>query len=676
MASIPESIFEEYKQLVAELNQHNHRYYVLDDPSVPDSEYDRQMRALQEIERVYVDAVAEDSPTQRVGGAALQSFSQITHVLPMLSLDNAFSDAELEDFERKVKDRLNQTIEIDYVCEPKLDGAAVSVLYRDGLLVYGATRGDGSVGEDITANVRTIKNVPLKLQGDNIPEILEVRGEIYLPKAGFDALNEAARAAGGKTFVNPRNAAAGSLRQLDSKVTASRPLEMCAYSVGQYQAETTPSTHQGMLEALGGWGFKLNEHMETVTGIDACADYYKRLAQRRNKLPYDIDGIVYKVNQLALQERLGFVAKAPRWAIARKFPAQEEMTQLLGVEFQVGRTGAITPVARLQPVFVGGVTVSNATLHNRDEIERLGVRVGDFVIIRRAGDVIPQISKVVLEKRPPNAEPILFPERCPVCQSSVQRNEGEAVARCSGGLFCGAQIKEAIKHFASRKAMDIDGLGDKLVELMVDETIIFSVADLYDLDEKRLVGLERMAEKSAANLVAAITVSKQTTLAKFLYALGIREVGEATAQTLANNFGAIEPIAQASAEELLEIDDIGPVVARHIVNFFRNPDNLSIIEALRNAGVRWADIDLLSQDSQPLKGQTWVLTGGMQIMSRAEAKDALQALGAKVASSVSAKTNQVVAGPGAGSKLTKAESLGIPVMDEAQFMDFLSAQRQ
>ena len=382
------------------------------------------------------------------------------------------------------------------------------------------------------------------------------------------------------------------------------------------------------------------------------------------------------MNQLALQERLGFVAKAPRWAIARKFPAQEEMTQLLGVEFQVGRTGAITPVARLQPVFVGGVTVSNATLHNRDEIERLGVRVGDFVIIRRAGDVIPQISKVVLEKRPPNAEPILFPERCPVCQSSVQRNEGEAVARCSGGLFCGAQIKEAIKHFASRKAMDIDGLGDKLVELMVDETIIFSVADLYDLDEKRLVGLERMAEKSAANLVAAITVSKQTTLAKFLYALGIREVGEATAQTLANNFGAIEPIAQASVEELLEIDDIGPVVARHIVNFFRNPDNLSIIEALRNAGVRWADIDLSSQDSQPLKGQTWVLTGGMQIMSRAEAKDALQALGAKVASSVSAKTNQVVAGPGAGSKLTKAESLGIPVMDEAQFMDFLSAQRQ
>ena len=674
MALIPKKILEEYKNLVAELNQHNHHYYVLDNPSVPDSEYDRQMRKLQEVEVSHPDIVTEDSPTQRVGGMALQSFSQITHGLPMLSLDNAFSDAELQDFERKVKDRLNQTADIEYVCEPKLDGAAVSILYRDGVLVYGATRGDGNIGEDITANVRTIKSVPLKLQGHNIPHLLEVRGEIYLPKVGFDALNEAARAVGGKTFVNPRNAAAGSLRQLDSKVTASRPLEMCAYSVGQYQAESTPTTHQDMLQALCGWGFKLNDYVETVTGVDACADYYQRLAKRRNKLPYDIDGIVYKVNELALQERLGFVAKAPRWAIARKFPAQEEMTQLLGVEFQVGRTGAITPVARLDPVFVGGVTVSNATLHNRDEIQRLGVRIGDVVIIRRAGDVIPQIAKVVLEKRPLDAEVIVFPERCPVCQSSVQRNTGEVVARCSGGLFCGAQIKEAIKHFASRKAMDIDGLGDKLVELMVDKAIIFSVADLYELDESRLVGLERMAEKSVANLVAAIDVSKETTLAKFLYALGIREVGEATAQTLANNFGAIEMIAQSSVEELLEIDDIGPVVARHIANFFRNPDNLSIIEALRNAGVKWPDIDLLSQGAQPLKGQTWVLTGGMQIMSRAEAKDALQALGAKVASSVSAKTSQVVAGPGAGSKLTKAEKLGIAVMDEAELMAFLSAQ--
>ena len=672
MASIPENIFRQYQDLVEELNKHNHRYYVLDDPSVPDIEYDRQLRELQSIEGHYREIIALDSPSQRVGGAALSSFSQIKHALPMLSLDNAFTDTELQEFERRLKDRLNSSADIEYVCEPKLDGAAVSLLYRDGALIYGATRGDGSVGEDITANVRTIKNVPLKLHGDNIPATLEVRGEIYLPLSGFDALNAAAVLSGDKTFVNPRNAAAGSLRQLDSKITASRPLEMCAYSVGQYLADRVPETHEDMLSALRGWGFKINDHVETVKGIAACENYYQRLAERRQILPYDIDGIVYKVNSLQLQERLGFVAKAPRWAIARKFPAQEEMTQLIDVEFQVGRTGAITPVARLEPVFVGGVTVSNATLHNGDEINRLGVRIGDTVIIRRAGDVIPQIAKVVLDKRPQNALPVVFPERCPVCQSAVRRTEGEAVARCSGGLFCGAQIKEAIKHFASRKAMDIDGLGDRLVELMVDESVIFSVADLYDLNVDKLVKLERMAEKSASNLIGAIAVSKKTTLAKFLYALGIREVGEATAHTLANNFGSIELIGKASADELLEIDDVGPIVARYIVNFFQNPDNLSIIQALRDAGVKWEDIDLSSLEDQPLKGQIWVLTGGMEIMSRAEAKDRLQALGAKVASSVSAKTTQVVAGPGAGSKLTKAKTLDIAVMNEQQFVNFLA----
>jgi DNA ligase (NAD+) len=672
MASIPENIFRQYQDLVEELNKHNHRYYVLDDPSVPDIEYDRQLRELQSIEGLYREIIALDSPSQRVGGAALSSFSQIKHALPMLSLDNAFTDTELQEFERRLKDRLNSSADIEYVCEPKLDGAAVSLLYRDGALIYGATRGDGSVGEDITANVRTIKSVPLKLHGDNIPATLEVRGEIYLPLSGFDALNAAAVLSGDKTFVNPRNAAAGSLRQLDSKITASRPLEMCAYSVGQYLADRVPETHEDMLSALRGWGFKINDHVETVKGIAACENYYQRLAERRQILPYDIDGIVYKVNSLQLQERLGFVAKAPRWAIARKFPAQEEMTQLIDVEFQVGRTGAITPVARLEPVFVGGVTVSNATLHNGDEINRLGVRIGDTVIIRRAGDVIPQIAKVVLDKRPQNALPVVFPERCPVCQSAVRRTEGEAVARCSGGLFCGAQIKEAIKHFASRKAMDIDGLGDRLVELMVDESVIFSVADLYDLNVDKLVKLERMAEKSASNLIGAIAVSKKTTLAKFLYALGIREVGEATAHTLANNFGSIELIGKASADELLEIDDVGPIVARYIVNFFQNPDNLSIIQALRDAGVKWEDIDLSSLEDQPLKGQIWVLTGGMEIMSRAEAKDRLQALGAKVASSVSAKTTQVVAGPGAGSKLTKAKTLDIAVMNEQQFVNFLA----
>ncbi len=672
MSSIPENILRQYQDLVEELNKHNHRYYVLDDPTVPDIEYDRQLRELQSIEGLYREIIALDSPSQRVGGAALSSFSQIKHALPMLSLDNAFTDTELQEFERRLKDRLNSSADIEYVCEPKLDGAAVSLLYRDGALIYGATRGDGSVGEDITANVRTIKSVPLKLHGDNIPATLEVRGEIYLPLSGFDALNAAAVLSGDKTFVNPRNAAAGSLRQLDSKITASRPLEMCAYSVGQYLADRVPETHEDMLSALGGWGFKINDHVETVKGIAACENYYQRLAERRQILPYDIDGIVYKVNSLQLQERLGFVAKAPRWAIARKFPAQEEMTQLIDVEFQVGRTGAITPVARLEPVFVGGVTVSNATLHNGDEINRLGVRIGDTVIIRRAGDVIPQIAKVVLDKRPQNALPVVFPERCPVCQSAVRRTEGEAVARCSGGLFCGAQIKEAIKHFASRKAMDIDGLGDRLVELMVDESVIFSVADLYDLNVDKLVKLERMAEKSASNLIGAIVVSKKTTLAKFLYALGIREVGEATAHTLANNFGSIELIAKASADELLEIDDVGPIVARYIVNFFQNPDNLSIIQALRDAGVKWEDIDLSSLEDQPLKGQIWVMTGGMEIMSRAEAKDRLQALGAKVASSVSAKTTQVVAGPGAGSKLTKAKTLDIAVMNEQQFVNFLA----
>jgi DNA ligase (NAD+) len=677
MANIPEHVLIDYERLKDELNQHNHRYYVLDDPSVPDAEYDRQMRQLQDIESQYPSLRTTDSPSQRVGGEALSAFTQVRHDVAMLSLDNAFSETELEDFDRRVKDRLNYAAlkdapEIDYACEPKLDGVAVSLLYRDGLLVRGATRGDGTVGEDITANVRTINSIPLKLVGDNIPSLLEVRGEIYLPRAGFESLNAKAIAAGEKTFVNPRNAAAGSLRQLDSKITASRPLEICAYSVGQFVAETRPDSHLSMLQALASWGFKINEHMQVVSGIAACEDYYQTLAERRDGLAYDIDGIVYKVNDLRLQERLGFVAKAPRWAVARKFPAQEEMTKLLDVEFQVGRTGAVTPVARLEPVFVGGVTVSNATLHNGDEIQRLGICIGDTVIIRRAGDVIPQIAKVVLEKRPADARPIVFPERCPVCESAVVRAEGEAVARCSGGLFCGAQIKQAIKHFASRKAMDIDGLGDKLVDLLVDRGVIFSVADLYDLKAEQLEGLERLAEKSAANLVAAIDASKETSLAKFFYSLGIREVGETTGQTLANNFGSLEAVIAADAEALLEVDDIGPIVAGHIGEFFRNPDNLSIIQALRDAGVHWADIDQNAQASQPLKGQTWVLTGGMDIMSRAEAKDRLQELGAKVAGSVSAKTAQVVAGPGAGSKLTKAQALEIPIMDEAEFIDFLS----
>jgi DNA ligase (NAD+) len=677
MAQILEQVRAEYEQLKDELNQHNHRYYVLDEPTIPDSEYDRSMRRLQDIEQQHPELLSDDSPSQRVGGAALPSFSQVSHAVPMLSLDNAFSEEELEAFDRRISDRLNykDDQQIDFVCEPKLDGVAVSLLYSQGLLVRGATRGDGKVGEDITANVRTINSIPLRLNGDGIPELLEVRGEIYLPRGGFDKINAAAIAKGDKPFVNPRNAAAGSLRQLDSKITASRPLEMCAYSVGQFQGGETPDSHLNMLKALGSWGFKINTYVEAVQGIAACEAYYERMQERRDQLPYDIDGIVYKVNDLALQQRLGFVAKAPRWAIARKFPAQEEMTQLVDVEFQVGRTGALTPVARLAPVFVGGVTVSNATLHNGDEIARLGLCIGDTVIIRRAGDVIPKVAAVVLDRRPENAQPIVFPENCPVCQSSVRRVEGEAVARCSGGLFCGAQSKEAIKHFASRKAMDIDGLGDKLVELLVDRGLIYSPADLYELSATKIADLERMGEKSAQNLIDSIAVSRQTTLAKFLFALGIREVGEATGQTLARNFGSLEAIIEAEQDALLEVDDIGPVVAYYIRDFFRNPDNLSIINALRESGVSWDDIDITAQDSQPLKGQTWVLTGGMEIMSRAEAKDRLQELGAKVAGSVSAKTSQVVAGPGAGSKLTKAQSLDIPVFDEEQFLAFLEGHK-
>ena len=672
MLNIPEEVHQRYQRLKSELNQHNHAYYVLDDPSIPDSDYDRLMRELQDIEQQYAELRTPDSPSQRVGGMALDSFSQVKHEVPMLSLDNAFSDIEMIDFERRIKDRinLNESQNITYACEPKLDGVAVSLIYERGLLIRGATRGDGSVGEDITANVRTIKSIPLRLQGDDLPELLEVRGEIYMPLAGFNQFNKKARETGEKPFVNPRNAAAGSLRQLDSKITATRPLEMCAYSVGQYQGNQKPDSHFAMLKLLGTLGFKINPHIKQVEGINACEDYYQYLANLRDQLDYDIDGIVYKVNDFNLQQRLGFVAKAPRWAIARKFPAQEEMTKLLDVEFQVGRTGAVTPVARLEPVFVGGVTVGNATLHNADEINRLGVCIGDTVIVRRAGDVIPQIVKAVVDKRPQGAQPIVFPDRCPVCQSSVKRIEGEVVARCTGGLFCGAQTKEAIKHYASRKAMDIDGLGDKLVDALVDNDLIYSVADLYELKLEKLVNLERMAQKSAENLLNSIEVSKQTTLPKFLYSLGIREVGEATAQTLANNFGTLDGVIAATAEQLLEVEDVGPVVAGHIVDFFRNPDNLSIVDALRNSGVQWKDIDQSAQ-ALPLKGQTWVLTGTLETMSRAEAKDRLQQFGAKVAGSVSAKTHAVVAGPGAGSKLSKAQTLGVQVLTEESLIAFL-----
>lgn len=672
MVAVDPVIREEAHALCEQLNEHNHRYYVLDDPTVPDAEYDRLMQRLQQIEAQHPSLKSTDSPTQRVGGEALSSFQSVAHEVPMLSLDNAFSDEALIGFDRRVTERLKSPGALAYACEPKLDGVAVSLLYREGVLVRGATRGDGATGEDITENVRTINSIPLKLQTDSPPGLLEVRGEIYLPRAGFEKLNAEARAVGEKLFVNPRNAAAGSLRQLDSKITASRPLEMAAYSLGRIEGLEQPETHSATLDLLRSWGFLINPHVEVAPNIESCLSYYQRMAEIRDQLPCDIDGIVYKVDNIALQQRLGFVARAPRWAIARKFPAQEEMTVLNDVEFQVGRTGAVTPVARLEPVFVGGVTVSNATLHNQDEVVRLGIKVGDTVIVRRAGDVIPKIVSVVLDKRPVDALDIVFPDHCPVCYSPVERVEGEAVTRCSGGLICSAQRKEAIKHYASRKALDIEGLGDKLIDQLVDQGLVNSVDDLYGLDMEQLTGLERMGAKSAQNLLAALDESKHTTLPHFLYALGVREVGEATARSLAQHFGHLEALHSSSQEDLQEVSDVGPIVAHFVHEFFQQADNLEIINRLRAAGVQWPDITPQGQQLLPLSGQTWVLTGAMEAMGRAEAKEKLQHLGAKVAGSVSAKTSCVVSGTDAGSKLKKAEALGVEVLGEAAFLALLT----
>lgn len=672
--NIPKQKRERAQELHELLQRANYQYYVRDDPELPDAEYDRRLRELQDMEKQFPELRTPDSPTQRVGAEPLSSFAEVRHEVPMLSLDNAFSDEELLEFDRRVCERLNSKGPIEYACEPKLDGIAISLLYRDGVLERAATRGDGTTGEDITQNVRTVGSVPLRLRQAKgvakIPAVLEVRGEIYMPKAGFAELNRKAAAAGEKLFVNPRNAAAGSLRQLDSRITARRPLELCVYGTGLVEGANLPGEHVATLELLGHLGFRINSQMGVAADIQACIDYYKELGEKRETLPYDIDGIVFKVNSISMQRRLGFVARAPRWAMAYKFPAQEEMTELVDVEFQVGRTGAVTPVARLKPVFVGGVTVSNATLHNRDEIQRLGVMIGDTVVIRRAGDVIPQVVSVVESKRPGDARAIEFPSHCPVCDSPVESTPGEAVARCSGGLICSAQRKQAIKHFASRKAMDIDGLGDKLVEQLVDEGLLHSVSGLYHLDLQQLAGLERMGQKSAQNLLDALEHSKDTTLPKFLYALGVREVGEATARNLARHFGTLEELAAATEEALQEVDDVGPVVAHFVAEFFHQPHAQEEIEALCQIGVHWP-VEETGGEEQPLSGQTWVLTGKLETLSRSEAKDYLQRLGAKVAGSVSVKTSHVVAGPGAGSKLNKARELEIPVMDEEGLMEML-----
>jgi DNA ligase (NAD+) len=649
-------------ELREQLNYHNYLYYVLDNPEIPDAEYDRMLRELQGLEERYPELRSADSPTQRVGGEALSAFAEVQHEVPMLSLGNVFSAEELADFDRRCREGLDID-EIEYMAEPKIDGLAISLLYEDGVLVRGATRGDGATGEDVTHNVKTIGAIPLRLTGKGIPKRLEVRGEIYMPLKGFEALNQRQLENNAKTFANPRNAAAGSLRQLDSTITAERPLTMFCYGVGVMEGARPAKTHSATLEQLRGWGLRVSDEQAVVKGVKGCETYYEQLLARRDELDYEIDGIVYKVNRHDQQQTLGFVSRAPRWAIAHKFPAQEEMTKLLAIDIQVGRTGALTPVARLEPVAVGGVTVTNATLHNEDEIRRKDVRVGDVVIVRRAGDVIPEVVSSVKSKRKKGARQFKVPTKCPECGSEVVRVEGEAVARCSGGLFCPAQRKESIKHFASRRAMDIDGLGDKLVEQLVDAGMIQDVADLYTLSVEQLTTLERMGEKSATNLVAALEKSKATTLPRFIFSLGIREVGEATARNLAMHFGSLEKIIKATQEQLEEVPDVGPVVAKNIVAFDHQAHNREVIDKLIKAGVHWEDIECKPVGEQPLAGKTIVLTGALS-MPRNEVKEVLQALGAKVSGSVSKKTAYVIAGSDAGSKLAKAQELGIPVLDE------------
>ena len=673
-ASASASPAAEAAALREQLREHNRRYYVLDDPAIPDAEYDRLLRRLQELESARPELVAPDSPTQRVGAQPAAGFAEVRHAVPMLSLENAFNAEEMEDFNRRVQGRLQSDAALEYACEPKLDGIAVSLLYRGGALERAATRGDGRTGEDITHNIRTIPAVPLRLLGDDYPPVLEVRGEVYLPRAGFEAMNARARERGEKAFVNPRNAAAGTLRQLDPRIAAERPLQIYCYGVGLVEGTAgLPATHLAILEKLRGWGLRINPESAPAIGIEACDAYYQQLAERRDQLPYDIDGVVFKVDRIDLQQELGAVSRAPRWAIARKFPAQEEATRLLEVEFQVGRTGAVTPVAKLEPVFVGGVTVSNATLHNADEIKRLGVMRGDRVVVRRAGDVIPQVVSVLRSDRPSDARKIVFPKKCPACGSPLERAEDEAAIRCSGGLVCPAQRKQAILHFASRLAMDIEGLGDKLVDQLVEEGHVQTVADLYELNEETLAGLERMGEKSARNLLAALEAGKDVPLARFIYALGIREVGEATARSLAAHFGDWESLADAEEEALQEVPDVGPVVASHLRGFFKSAPMLRearrLLRHLRLQNPpRRAQGDAAAL---PLAGQTWVVTGTLESMTRDQAKAKLQALGARAAGSVSAKTHCVVAGPGAGAKLGKAESLGIKVIDEAAFLTLL-----
>ena len=657
-------------ELRAQLAQHDYRYYVLDDPEVPDAEYDRLMRELRALEAADPTLITPDSPTQRVSGTPSSAFGEVVHRVPMLSLDNAFTEEDLTAFDRRIHERLGLSGELEYVAEPKLDGLAVTVIYRDGQLTQAATRGDGVTGEDVTANVRTIRAVPQRLRG-TAPALLEARGEVFMLLGGFERMNEQARARGEKVFVNPRNAAAGSLRQLDPRITAARPLTAFFYALGALEGAPQPTGQLELLTWLRALGLPVSPEVRPVKGVGGCLDYYRDLGARRRALPYQIDGVVYKLERRADQERLGYLSRSPRWAIAHKFPADEALTQVKGVEFQVGRTGALTPVARLEPVFVSGVTVSNVTLHNIDEVHRKDVRVGDTVIVRRAGDVIPEVVSVILERRPAGTVPVQLPQRCPVCQSPVLRVEGEAVARCTGAFTCRAQRQEALRHFASRRALDIEGLGDKLIEQLVEHEQLRSPADIYALTLPQLAQLERMGEKSATNLLAAIEKSKHTTLPRLLLGLGIRDVGEATALALARHFGTLEQLMQADAAMIQQVPDVGPIVAAHVAAFFASDDHRKVIKALQAKGVKWPQMTPAPAAVDPLAGKTFVLTGTLSGLTRDEATQALSARGAKVAGSVSKKTHYLVAGAEAGSKLNRARELGVRVIDEQELLRLL-----
>ena len=657
-------------ELKETLQRYNYRYHALDDPEVPDAEYDRLLLELRALETEHPQLLTLDSPTQRVGAAPVAAFGAVEHRLAMLSLDNAFSEEEVRGFDRRIQERLGQAGPIRYSAEPKLDGLAISARYEFGSFVQGATRGDGETGEDITQNLRTIKALPLKLRADPAPRMLEVRGEVFMPLAGFRRFNEEAVARGEKSFVNPRNAAAGSLRQLDPRLTAARPLDIFIYGLGIIEGGDLPARHSATLQALRHWGFKICPQSQVVDGVEGCLNYYHEMGVRRPTLPYQIDGVVYKVDDLDLQRQMGFVARAPRWAVAHKFPAEEALTMIRGIEFQIGRTGALTPVARLEPVFVGGVTVSNATLHNMDELTRKDVRVGDTVVVRRAGDVIPEVARVLAERRVPGARPVALPAVCPVCGYPVVRETDQAVARCTGGRACAAQRKEEIKHFASRRAMDIQGLGDKLVEQLVDRDWVQTPADLFSLQVEQLATLERMAKKSAQKLQSAIAAALHTSLPRFLYALGIRDVGEATALALARYFGDIAALRRAGQDQIQRVPDVGPVVAKNVAAYFQDPQNAVIVDRLLAAGITWpapAPVDAHGE----LTGKSFVLTGTLNTLTREAAEDAIVKRGGKVSGSVSKKTHYVVAGADAGSKLKKAEQLGIPVLDETAFIKML-----